>query len=143
MPYADVGSARDAILGMFKTAWEGQGGTIPPVAYDDVPFDIPASGSAWIRLQIKHNLSKQATLGGVGGRRFRKTGLITAQVFTPFGKGLTASDAFVKVIVGAFEGKTTKPDGVNFYKFTSSEIGQSGDWFQTNIVGTFEYDVLV
>lgn len=142
MPYTSITAARDAILTMFKTGWDAQGGTIPLVVYDDAVESIPKNAAPWVRIQVKHGPSNQATLGGVGNRRFRKTGIVTVQVFTESSGGLTLSDAYAKIAVDIFEGNTTTPDGVMFTNVTAKEIGNVGDWFQTNVTASFNYDIV-
>ena len=140
MPFSSLTAARNAILIHFKTAWDAQTPPIPPVIYDDVAQEPPADGSVWVRVSVKHSANGQQTLGAQGNRRFGRIGIVVVQVFTPYGGGLTANDIFAKVAVDAFEGKSTAPDAVTFSNVRSNEIGQSGDWFQTNVIAEFEYD---
>lgn len=142
MPISSLTEARDAIQAHFKTAWEAQSPPVPKVLYQDVKDEIPVGTDPWARITIIHNTSGQATVGGaVGNRRFRRFGLVTVEVYTPFGDGLTNNDIFAKVAVDAFEGtRTSGGDSVEFRNVRSNEIGPDGDWFHTNVIAEFEYD---
>lgn len=149
MAYASTAEARDAMLALFKTAWDAQTPPVPIVIYDDMRSQPPTDSESWARVNVQHANTVQATLGGVGGRRFRKNGVLTVQVFTPLaggpgsaGGGLTVNDALVKIAVDAFEGRSTRPDGVEFRGVTPREVGQSGAWFQTNVIVLFRYDII-
>jgi len=140
MPLTSHAAARDAIGTKLKTAWDAQTPPVPLMLYDDVKGDVPKDGISWARVQVRHNESNQVTLGEVAGRRFRRFGIVLVQIFTPFGDGLDAADAFAKVANDAFEGEETSPDEVIFRNVRVNEIGQSGDWFQTDVLADFEWD---
>lgn len=123
---------------LFDTAWSGNG----PVQYDNVRVSgiPPVSTSSWARLVIRHGESFQATIQGeAGNRRFRRTGVLTAQIFQPPGAGLTGATDLGTIVRDAFEG-VTSPGGIIFRRVSINEIGPSGDWFQTNVTTFFEYD---
>ncbi len=141
MPLASLTAARDAILTLFKVAWDAQTPPVPKLLNDDVKDDLPAGTFPWARIIVRHNTGFQATLAGeTGNRRFRRLGLVTVQIFTPYGDGLDLNDALAKVAVDAFEGKSTAADEVLFRNVRSNEVGQDGNWFQTNVFAEFEYD---
>src|SRR3546814_15437027 len=91
-----------------------------------------------------HNAFGQRTLGGKpslggAGRRFRRTGILTIQIFTPFGDGLTIGDPLVDLVVDALEGEDTGSDRNEFRSVTANEVGDEGVWHQTNVTSGFEY----
>ena len=143
MPIATIEEARDEILTYFTTEWNTQ--TDPPlVIYDDKARDLPEDAS-WVRVRVQHNVFAQRTLGGKpslggGGRRFTRTGIVTVQVFTPVGDGLTSSDPLVDFTVDIFEGEETGSDRVEFRNTRANEVGADGPWHQTNVIADFEYD---
>lgn len=127
------------IRDLFDTAWAGAG----PVKYDNVTPEVtpfpPATGP-WSKLFIRHAEAFQATIQGeTGNRRFRRTGLITAQIFQDPGAGLTGATDLSTIVRDAFEG-VTSPGGIIFRQVATNEIGPDGDFFQTNVVAFFEYD---
>jgi len=142
MPFSDPALARDAILDHFTTEWNAQASP-PELRYDDRTQDLPSGDVSWARVSVLHNTGRQNTMGETGNRRFRKTGIVTVQIFTPFGDGLTESDILVKVAVDAFEGKSTGGgDTVDFTNVRSQEIGRDGYWYQTNVLAEFDYDAV-
>lgn len=143
MPYASINAAEDDILSVFKTAWDAQTAPVPPVAYDNVAFNQPGDGSAWVRVQVKHNpgAGGQATIGGdPGNRRFCRYGLVVCELYVPNGKGKSAYTGFVETILKAFEGKSARNGGAYFFNVRPQEIGQEGDWFKVNVIVEFSWD---
>lgn len=144
MPIATPTAARDAILTLFKAAIDlNAPGVI--VVYDDTKTEIPTSAtSEWMRVQVEHLERIQPTVGNaVGLRRFRSSGLITVQIFTPYGGGLTRADLLADIVFDIFDGVSTgSGDGITFRNVTMREVGQSGNWFQSNILVDFEYDTV-
>lgn len=141
--HADRTEARDAVMSLFKTAWEAQPPPIPIVLYDDRKKEIPTNLKPYARIMMRHNTGAQTTLTGENNKkRFTNRGTITVQVFSEFGTGLVLNDQMATIATGAFEGQKTDPDGVWFLNVRAVEIGQSGDWFQTNVLADFRYDLL-
>ena len=141
MPIATIEEARDEILTYFTAAWAPTGVTL---LYDDLPHDLPEDAS-WARITVQHNTFTQVTLGGKvalggGGSRFRRNGLVTVQIFTPSGDGLTTADPLVDLAVDAFEGEDTGSDRIEFRNARANEVGNDGAWHQTNVTAEFEYD---
>lgn len=138
--------ARDEMLAAVKAVADDLIDTVTgdpvPVIYDDVPDEIEKADPpiAWVRATVAHQTGNQATLAGSSGvRRYTRTGLLTVQIFTPTGDGLSVADEYATAFQSALQGKST-PNGVWFRDVTAQEAGIDGPWFQTNVVGTFEYD---
>jgi len=141
--------ARDEIHTLFKTAWDAGADTAgKKVLYVDVKTEVPKTNDSnlnpdlWAKIFITHVEGSQATLGGIGGRLFSREGLVTVQVFTAIGTGLSIGDRVYKVVVDAFEGKVSSSGNVWFRNVRINEIGPEGSWFQTNILADFTYDEL-
>lgn len=137
-------AARKSITKFFATGWDDE----TPVAYDDVEFGIPEiddadpAASTWVRLQIQHFDAYQASVGSPGSNKFRRNGLITAQIFAA--EKQAALDALAKgdMIVSLFQGKS-RFEGVIFSNVRLKEIGPDGEgWFQVNVKIDFEFDDL-
>lgn len=147
---ATVEQAVDAILTRFNDTWEGDAeSTGIPVAWPDAKFQVPTGQDAdddplpWARVAINHNpgAGGQATLSGdTGQRRYRRFGVVTVQIFTPFGGGQLKAHRLVRVAMSAFEGVDLAPSGVIFRNARFTEVGQDGAWLQTNVTADFEYD---
>jgi hypothetical protein len=144
MPIATLEAGRDEILLHFTTKWNAGTAPIPLLLYDDKARDLPTNAS-YARITVKHNVFPQVTVGatvakGGNGVRFRRFGIVTVQVFTISGDGLTNSDNLVDLALDAFEGEKTGLDRIEFRNARANEIGQDGPWFQTNVIAEFVYD---
>lgn len=74
-----------------------------PFTFQGEAYDPPAT--PWARLSVQiNNGGGQDTLGPVGGRKYRREGLIAAQVFTPINTGLARGDELAQEIAGLYEG---------------------------------------
>lgn len=132
----DIEQARDEMSKMARDAWPVDN----VMLYDDKPGEVPDGVTPWARLTIRHESGVQATLTDASvKKRFRRTGILTVQIFTPTGEGLSNADKCAKMFLNAFEGKTS-PGGVWFRNGRVREIGADGDFFQTNFITDFEYD---
>lgn len=141
MPISDIALARDAIISLFKTAWEAQTPPVPTLFFEDIHFDRQDTNTVWARIIVRHTTGFQATLStGSGNRRFRRLGLVNVEIYTPPGSGLTEADKFAKVALDAFEGNSTALDAVVFRNVRVNELGQTGQWYQTNVICEFDYD---
>lgn len=136
--------ARDAIMGLLRTAWLLAAATQDVLLlWDNAPGDKPAADSfgnvlPYARASVRHNVGDQETMGARGNRRYLSGGAFTVQVFTPIGDGHTLGDAIVEVVKDAIR-QVAPSLGVWFYTVRVSEIGTDGPWFQTNVDATFRY----
>lgn len=144
MPVSSITEARNEILSHFTTAWNAQTPPVPLLLYDDKSKPpTPSNPAPYARITVRHTDRDRVTLSDeVGNRRFRADGIITVQVFSVSGDGLTSNDVFVNVALDAFEGAKTGEDRVTFRNVRDEEIGEDGPWFQTNVVAEFDYDVV-
>jgi hypothetical protein len=130
--------ARDEILSVLNEAWDA---TDYPMLFEDLPAVLPKNGP-WARTSVRHVDGEQATLsGGLGLQKFKRSGFITVQIFSPSGDGLSLSDSLIKIVMDAFEGKATS-GGVWFRNVRSTEVGPDGNFFQVNVTIDFEYTEL-
>lgn len=142
-------SARDEILGLFKTQWDAEtpavnGGNVPRVEWPGVDSGSPPpAGAAWARIVVRHATSRQTTFGETGNRRFTRPGLVTVQVFAPTadGIGLSLAEKLAIIARDAFEGRGTA-SGIWFRNVRITEIGPDGTWYQMNVLAEFQYDEL-
>lgn len=142
MPVATVAEGRDLVLGHIKSAWD-ELDDCPPLRFDDTEGGA-VQDEEWARITIQHVPGgfDQRTLGPAGYRRFRRLGIVTIQVFTALGDGLTRADTLAQVLLTALQGATTATGGVIFRNAGMSEVGRDGRWNQTNVTAEFEYDTI-
>ena len=143
----DINTAYDEMLGAFKDAWDAgagtyNGGTVPEVRYDGVgDSGPPDSEEPWARVTIRHVTGTQASLlGDSAQKRFRRSGIITIQVFWPLSQaGLANARSLASVARSAYEGQETASH-VWFRNVRVQEVGPDGSWYQINVLADFEYD---
>ncbi|MCF0055514.1 phage tail terminator-like protein [Dyadobacter sp. CY356] len=125
------------IRARFAAAW----GVTTKVAYDDVPDKTipPSPAATWVRLNIVHVDGNQASIGSPGSNKFRRYGLITAQIFSPQGKGSVDARKKADLIIPIFQG--VQNSGITYYDVHPREIGNDGaGWYQINVLSKFYYD---
>lgn len=91
-----LNEAREAVYQRFVDNY-----TTTPFTFENEDFDPPET--AWVRLFVRSLSGGQETLGGVGGRRFRRRALVGAQVFTPLNAGMREGDVIAQEILELFE----------------------------------------
>ena len=92
--------AREAVYQRFAVNY-----TSTPFTFEAESFDPP--DTAWVRLSVRANAAGgQDTLGRTGSRRFRRSGIIAAQVFTPTNQGLREGDELAQSIRALFEARS-------------------------------------
>lgn len=151
---ATVGQAKDDIFERFRTEWEGDAAsTSIPVKWPDVaqgefpPKTQDADGEPvpWARITILHNLGAggEAAISGDGGvgarRRYTRFGVVTVELFTPWGDGGVLADQLNMVVLRAFESQRT-PNGVIFRNVRPVEQSRDGAYRKDNVLCEFEYD---
>lgn len=124
--------ARDQMSALFAAAWAT---TLKPVVYDDLGGAPPEARDFWARLSIKHNNGGH---NAIGNHSFFRSGEVWIQLFGPLGQGLSGLDGYVKIVMDAYEGKTTA-GGVWFKDVRFKEIGRDGDFYQVNVIASFRY----
>lgn len=140
MPIANQTEARDAVYGTLKAAMDASAYSTVAIYYPDVTGAFPETDEAHLRAYMDYTDEQQVTVGEVGGRRFRVYGILTVQIFTPYGNGNRISDAISGVVKTAFRGVNTGADAIEFRRVRVVDVGQSGAWLQTNVTAEFEYD---
>lgn len=134
--------ARYDIYDLIVAAWGDEG----PIDFEDKPRNPnsnpipPKTAVPWLRVKVQHTYGQQATLANeIGARRFRKSGIVLLQIFTPLGSSLREPDRLGILLNNALEGAST-PHDVFLRNVRMNEIGSDGHWFQVNVVADFEYD---
>lgn len=133
--------ARGDVYQLLVDAFGSEG----PIEFEDVPRNpqdpIPPKNQVpWLRVRMIHTGGRQVTLANeIGQRRFRKTGIVAVQLFTPLGSSLREPDRLGILLNNALEGAST-PHDVLLRNVRLGEQGSDGHWYQVNITADFEYD---
>ncbi len=131
-----INQAKEAIYLAFETAWDTTG---HPFTLDNEDF-TPPEGTPWARCVVRHTVGPQDSLGAVGNRKFLRQGSVLVQVYTLINDGTATSDALVKTVSEAFEGKTLPGTSVTIFDMAPRETGPTGKWYQVVVEGTFNYE---
>lgn len=109
------------------------------IAVDNGKFTPPDSED-WVRLSVIFNTAPPATLGRPGNRKFRRTGFISIQVFSPILTRTDTNDAILEDSINIFDGRHI---ATQLWSFAGrgETIGIDDDkYFQQNAVIEFEYE---
>lgn len=129
----NVLNGTNTMQGYFTSQWA----SATPIRYPDDPRAVP--NEPWVRMIIKHDSGDQATMGDPGNNRFRRTGVITFQIFQQEGQYGTIAKSHAKDIMAIYTG-TTNSD-IMYINPILREVGNDGHgWYQVNVVVKFQYD---
>jgi hypothetical protein len=140
MPITSTTQARDAIYGCLQTAMAASAYASVPIFYPDAVKDHPNGQETFLRAFVDLTTERQRSLGETGNRRFRVYGIVTVQVFTPYGDGQVTADLISGIVKGAFRGVNTGSDAITFRNTRVVDVGRDGTYLQTNVLSEFDYD---
>lgn len=111
--------------------------------YDDTAKRVPEDGSVkWVRISVKHRNGSRASLGRADAKsKHTQSGFVFIEIYTPRENGLVDSD----IISAAFADSLRNfSDGDIWISDVSEiEMGEDGNWFRSDVVISFEYDLIV
>ena len=126
--------AIDAMCKVFLDVW----GTDNPIVWSDFNARPATQNTPWARVILRHVDGRQSSLaGGLGTQRYDSSGVLTAQIFTPVGRGQTECYSLATKVQNAFRG--AKLD-VWFRNVRLNERGVSGSFNQIDVRMDFIYD---
>lgn len=141
--------ARNEIFAALKAAWDAGAGVTAGkvILWPNTPGSPPlqqegdtSSPPFWARVKLDFTERGQGSLSGANGQTmYSQTGFLFVQLFEPSGKGLLITDKASKILFDAFDELKTA-SGVWFRRARSVEVGNEGNWFQTNFIVEFNYD---
>lgn len=110
--------------------------------YDDTAKSVPTDGSVkWVRISVRHRNGSRASLGRMDGKgKHTQSGFVFVEIFTPREDGLVDSD----ILSAAFADSLRNfSDGDIWIGETSEvEMGEDGNWFRSDVVAEFSYDLI-
>jgi hypothetical protein len=127
--------ADKAIQQAFATAW----GTTTPIAYDNKAFDAESLNTSFVRLSVQFASGSISSMGQIGDRLFRNSGLVFVQVFTPVGGGKSANTVLATAARNVFRG-VHLAGGLWFRREGIAHVGPDGKWYQQNVSAEFIFD---
>jgi hypothetical protein len=136
--------ARDSMHTVFWAAWLAQSldtdETRPEVAWDNFQF-TPEEVKPFVRFAVKHLVGSQESLGSVGNRVFRKSGIVFADLFIPKDTGVATLDKWSKTARSAFEG--VQSGDVWFRDVVTLEQDPDGEYLRALTQSDFQYDEIL
>jgi hypothetical protein len=131
--------ARDRILTPLKAVVDAQS---LYAVYDDTAKTVPTDQSIkWVRISVKHGNGTRASLGRADKKsKHTQTGFVFVEIYTPSEDGLRDSD----ILSAAFAANFRNPaDGdIWFLDVSEAEMGKDGNWFRSDVIAEFEYDLI-
>lgn len=99
-----------------------------PYALGDEKFEPHAS--LWVRVTVRHQESRQETLGGPGRRKFERPATVFVQGFIPPGGDTRPLEVAMEAARQLFEGCRVQPYDLRFNAATIRELGviEGGRW---------------
>ena len=130
----NLSTATAAIRSYFETEW----GDECALVFDDQDY-TPQANTEFVRLNIRHSMGDQKTMGAPGNNRHQLEGGITVQIFTPQGNSFVRGSELADKAAGILRGKSVS--GIVFYQVFPRETGPDGRGFlQTHVNARFRYD---
>lgn len=134
---------RDRVYKTFITGWTN--GVL--YTFDNEKFDPPdpadpsvvRAGTVWVRLSVRHNNSRQKTLGPVGRRKFEHEARVILQIFTVPDTGLKRSDELAQLFFEIYDEDMGRLDvfgGESAYR----ERGTAEGWQMSEAWVDYTYD---
>lgn len=132
--------ARDVLSGFVKTTWDAATSSAP-LLFQNISGDRPEEPTLFGRLTIQFVTGSRADLAG---RRFRRTGLMTVQVFVPQGSGTEEAEQTAEALIEALEGVGPATlENVWLRDIGMREVGSDGTYYQVNVEAEFTFDRVV
>jgi hypothetical protein len=132
----------DSILRTFKSQWDATG---IPVVYELTESDLKPhprdTGSAWVRVVVRHNDAVQKSLPGPKGKtKYWRYGLVWIQLFVPAvsGASWTAAQDLAEVAQKAYEGKFDP--NITYLKAAIEDKPRDNGWVRKDIKVFFHWD---
>lgn len=133
-----LAEVREAVYETFVPAWVTANPSVP-IGLDNEKFDKPTA-TPWARLSVRHKISQQESLGGVGNRRFFRTADIYVQIFGPLDTGTYDCDVLAQSARTILEG--IRISGAGDVWITAAnvrELGPVDGWCQVLVTAGLNY----
>lgn len=130
----------EAILTQFESVWDvlhppvSSDPDYAPYAYDNEIFE---SVERWVRLSVRHTVSRQTTMGSAPNRRFEREGVVFVQVFALPNVGRGALADLAADVRTALEGQ--RLSGLVLHAGSTQEVSTDGVWAMLVVSIPFRY----
>ena len=131
-----ITEARTAFYTDFLANYTGVPST--RITFDNEKFDPPEDVS-WVRYTVRHFGGGQSSLGGVGERKFSRTGAVFVQIFIPQDEGVYAGDLLAHEARTLLEGLDIAGTTIRTWDAEIRENGLVDGYFMYVVETQFEY----
>lgn len=128
-----LAQACEFVLQRWTTAW----GATTPFGFQNEAFTPPAA-SAFARVLVNEESSRQETLGGIGQRRFLRQARILIKIFSLTDEGTQAIDLLTGQARDIFEGESF--NGLRVFSVSSRRAASDGKWFAGIVEVPFDFE---
>lgn len=110
--------------------------------YDDTAKQVPTTTIKWARISVRHRNGSRASLGRADAKsKHTQSGFVFIEIFTPREDGLVDSDVLSAAFADSLRNFSDKDVWIS--DVSEIEMGEDGNWFRSDIVSSFEYDLIV
>ncbi len=110
--------------------------------YDDTAKQVPTTPIKWARISVKHANGQRASLGRADSKsKNTQSGFLFIEIFTPRDNGLQDSDTISAAFADSLRNFSDGDIWVN--EVSEIEMGEDGFWFRSDVIASFEYDLIV
>lgn len=128
--------AREIIYQAFVDGWNPSAPKVP-FTFPNEQFDSKGLPE-WVKVQVRHGIGGQWTLGPQGGRVYRRRGAVVVEVYAAVDRGLLRLDELTTAARDIFEGKNHSQ--VMFNDGQILERAPEGQWARGDVSVLFTYD---
>lgn len=110
--------------------------------YDDTAKEVPKDVmTEWVRISVKHGNGSRASLGRADAKsKHTQSGFLFIEIFTPREDGLTNSDLYSAAFADSL--RNFSDGDIWIGDVSEVEMGEDGNWFRSDIVAEFSYDLI-
>lgn len=101
--------------------------TATPYVFDnEIGGTLDQGATSWVRLSVRELGLDEQTMGNAGSRKFRRSGIIIVQTFSPVDAGVATLQTLCETIRTIFEG--VRFSGIESFSSRVRDIGTDGKW---------------
>ena len=130
---------RDRLLAPLKAIVDAQS---LYAIYDDTAKQVPEDGTIkWVRVSVRHRNGSRASLGRADGKgKHTQAGIVFVEIFTPREDGLQDSDTLSAAFADSL--RNFSDGDIWIADVSEIEMGEDGNWFRSDVIAEFTYDLI-
>lgn len=110
--------------------------------YDDTAKAVPDTSIKWVRIMVKHGNGSRVSLRRADAKsKHTQSGFLFLEIYTPREGGLVDSDTISAAFADSLRNFSDGDIWIN--EVSEIEMGPDGFWFRSDVIASFEYDLIV